>query len=142
MADKALPKQDDENVYDVEKIVKRRKKGDDYEYYIKWLGYPSAQNTWEPPENIIDKCLITDFNQKAESKAFHSNEDDAKAGDEPKNQDNSAQHHAGHHFHAKSKSIAIITQLENGQIVMTSSSLNNPDSLTDPAHGTIRKTAQ
>ena len=31
------------------------------EYMIKWVGYPSADNTWEPEENIFDQRLIDAF---------------------------------------------------------------------------------
>ena len=119
------------DVYRAEKIVKRRKKRNDYQYFVKWHGYDSDQNTWEPPENIIDKNLLSDFINKASSKRVDFDENDAQDGDEPeesnakpKNADNSIQqqsssqkkkkkkdkrerHHEGHYHHAKSKIIAI-----------------------------------
>jgi Integrase core domain/Chromo (CHRromatin Organisation MOdifier) domain len=44
-----------EQVYKIEKIVKRRKrKGHPPEVLIKWLGYPDSANTWEPATSVID----------------------------------------------------------------------------------------
>ena len=35
--------------YEVEHIVNHRKKPNgDYELYIKWVGFPHSDNTWEP----------------------------------------------------------------------------------------------
>ena len=37
--------------YVVEKIIKMKKtQGKNY-YLVKWAGYPSSDNTWEPEEN-------------------------------------------------------------------------------------------
>ncbi|KAJ3012899.1 hypothetical protein HKX48_006019 [Thoreauomyces humboldtii] len=50
-----------EEVYEFEKILgHRRTKGKDY-FFIKWKGYPSEQNTWEPAEHIGEKELIDEF---------------------------------------------------------------------------------
>ncbi|VDH96760.1 Hypothetical predicted protein [Mytilus galloprovincialis] len=43
------PQQD---IYDVERILKCRKRGNIKQYLIKWQGYSSSQNTWEPSNNI------------------------------------------------------------------------------------------
>ncbi|EAR90777.2 chromodomain protein (macronuclear) [Tetrahymena thermophila SB210] len=47
---------DDENEqnenYIVEKIIKKRIKNKKCEYYVKWQGYPSNKNTWEPLSNL------------------------------------------------------------------------------------------
>ena len=37
-------KQDD--VFDIEKILKRRGKGENVQYLVKWLGYPNKFNSW------------------------------------------------------------------------------------------------
>ncbi|XP_054260104.1 uncharacterized protein LOC128984764 isoform X3 [Macrosteles quadrilineatus] len=44
----------EEEEFVVEKIVSRRYniKKKHYEYLLKWEGYPSEQNTWEPAENL------------------------------------------------------------------------------------------
>jgi len=36
----------DEDYFDVEKILKTRRRGGRIEYLVKWLGYPSKFNSW------------------------------------------------------------------------------------------------
>lgn len=43
-------KQDD--VYEVEKILKKRGRGDNVQYLVKWLGYPTKFNSWVPASEI------------------------------------------------------------------------------------------
>lgn len=51
----------DEEVFQVEKILgKRREHGVD-KYLIKWQGYSKAHNTWEPKANILDPNLVALF---------------------------------------------------------------------------------
>ena len=40
--------------YVVEKIVDKRTRNGRQEYLLKWKGYSSAENTWEPKENVTD----------------------------------------------------------------------------------------
>jgi hypothetical protein len=48
-------------VYQVEKILDvRRGKGKDVQYLIKWKGWASKHNTWEPVEHL-HQALIDDF---------------------------------------------------------------------------------
>ena len=42
-----------DNFYNIEKILKRRKIHNRLEYKIKWEGYPLSQSTWEPLENLV-----------------------------------------------------------------------------------------
>ena len=51
----------------VEAVVgKKMKKGEAW-YLIKWEGYGSSENTWEPFENIADFCdLVTAFEVSGE----------------------------------------------------------------------------
>lgn len=47
--------QDDGNdEWEVEKIITHRGKGPDKEYLVKWLDYPSSENTWEPVTNLTN----------------------------------------------------------------------------------------
>jgi hypothetical protein len=44
---------EDDDVYEVEKIVKHRKTTNGVmQYFIKWKGYPSNENTWEDADNM------------------------------------------------------------------------------------------
>src|ERR1700678_3748546 len=36
-----------EEVYEVESIIKHRRRGRGHQYYIKWKGYPITEATWE-----------------------------------------------------------------------------------------------
>lgn len=51
----------DSNVYTAEKILSKRYHNGVTQYHIKWKGYSSRDNTWEPAENIIDPKLIETF---------------------------------------------------------------------------------
>uniref|UniRef100_A0A0G4IAV6 Chromo domain-containing protein n=1 Tax=Chromera velia CCMP2878 TaxID=1169474 RepID=A0A0G4IAV6_9ALVE len=56
----SLPQQEEE-LYRVEKLVDARKwEGKNY-YLVKWDGYPSSDNTWEPEVNV----LVDDDNSNA-----------------------------------------------------------------------------
>ena len=67
-------KEDSENdessegeVFEVEEILKKRnsrKNKGKIEYFVKWKGYSSKSNTWEPKENILDPLLIQNFKEK------------------------------------------------------------------------------
>jgi hypothetical protein len=47
--------QEEENEFEVEKILKRRSdQGRHQEFLVKWKGYPTSENTWEPEENLIN----------------------------------------------------------------------------------------
>ncbi|XP_012564927.1 heterochromatin protein 1-like [Hydra vulgaris] len=62
----------DSDIYKTEKIIKKRTRGGKIQYLIKWEGYPSSQNTWEPEENIFDPQVIQKYiNSKKTSKSVH-----------------------------------------------------------------------
>ena len=54
---------DNKSIFRAEKILKRRKRKGKTQYYVKWLGYPEEQSTWEPEDNIYDKSLVEMFEQ-------------------------------------------------------------------------------
>ena len=53
-----------ENLYTVEKILSKRIVNGKVLYYLKWLGYPESENTWEPEENLECPSLIYDFEKQ------------------------------------------------------------------------------
>ena len=42
-------------VFEIEKILDRRKSGRSFQYLIKWQGYSEEENSWEPRTNILGK---------------------------------------------------------------------------------------
>ena len=47
----------------VERIVGKRKRKGRVEYEIKWKGYPSSENTWEPRQQLLDDGFEDEINQ-------------------------------------------------------------------------------
>ena len=43
-----------DDVYRVEKILRKRKRKGIVEYFVKWKGYPDKFNSWEPESNILN----------------------------------------------------------------------------------------
>jgi Chromo (CHRromatin Organisation MOdifier) domain len=43
-----------EEVYEIETILKHRKRGRGYQYFIKWWGYPISDASWEPEHAFSD----------------------------------------------------------------------------------------
>ena len=44
----------EDNVFEVEKILAHRTRNNGKEYLVKWLGYPDSDNTWEPDTNLTN----------------------------------------------------------------------------------------
>ena len=44
----------EDDVYEVEKILKTRGKGKNKEVFVKWLGYPAKFNSWIPASKVKD----------------------------------------------------------------------------------------
>ncbi|KAG7274899.1 hypothetical protein CRUP_018535 [Coryphaenoides rupestris] len=54
-----------EQVYDAECILNKRGK---LEFLVKWRGWSSKDNSWEPQKNILDPRLLAAFNKKEQEK--------------------------------------------------------------------------
>ncbi|XP_018023425.1 chromobox protein homolog 2-like isoform X2 [Hyalella azteca] len=52
-----------ERVYAAECILKKRQRRGRLEYLVKWKGWSSKHNTWEPSENILDGRLLEAFEE-------------------------------------------------------------------------------
>ncbi len=65
-------------VYEVERILERRRKKGDFEYKVKWKGY-AADNTWEPQRHLEDcgcKTLLQEFNTAYDKRDVHSHHEE------------------------------------------------------------------
>ena len=62
----------EEDVYEVEKILNKKRFGKEWKYKIKWVGYPDDQCTWEPKDNLHNEMLKDferEFSLKEKNKA-------------------------------------------------------------------------
>ena len=51
-----------EEVYEVELILKHRRRGRTYQYYVKWWGYPISNASWELENSFsTDGDLLTQY---------------------------------------------------------------------------------
>ena len=50
-----------EDEYEMEKIVNHKKEDGKLYYLIKWKGYESHENTWEPEYHILDPKFLRDY---------------------------------------------------------------------------------
>ena len=52
------------DVFNVEKILRKRVVDGRTEYLLKWEGFSEKENTWEPKENIFSQEMLEDFEEK------------------------------------------------------------------------------
>lgn len=60
----------DENLYEVEEILDRRKVGHRIEYLVKWLDFGSEHNSWEKAKNMCCPSMIEEFEFIHSSREF------------------------------------------------------------------------
>lgn len=53
-----------ERVFAAEALLQRKKFKGKIKYLVKWKGWSSEHNTWEPEENILDQRLLDAFERK------------------------------------------------------------------------------
>ena len=52
-----------QEVYNVETILRHRKRGCRYQYYVKWEGYPITEASWEPEGSFSnDSDVLNQYN--------------------------------------------------------------------------------
>lgn len=64
----------EDEVYEVEEIVDHRKKNGKLQYFLKWVGYSSSENTWEFEENLECPDLVKDYWKKKGNEKIKKNE--------------------------------------------------------------------
>lgn len=63
-------------IFKVEKILDRHRLDDGrMEYFLKWLGFPSSENSWEPENNLNCYKMIKAFNKKMNRKERKKDDD-------------------------------------------------------------------
>jgi len=59
-----LPQTTFEDKYEVEEILKRKGKGRNVKYLVKWKGYDETESTWETPTSLKNaQELVDEFNR-------------------------------------------------------------------------------
>ena len=53
----------EKELFMVERILGQRERKGKLEYHIKWLGYDTSHNSWEPHDNILDSKLTEAWKQ-------------------------------------------------------------------------------
>jgi hypothetical protein len=54
-------------LYEVEAILKHRRRHGSLHYYLKWKGYPESENTWEAESNLTCPDLLAAYWQSQQS---------------------------------------------------------------------------
>eukprot|EP00118_Oscarella_pearsei_P025748 m.308701 g.308701 ORF g.308701 m.308701 type:complete len:183 (+) comp44537_c0_seq1:87-635(+) len=58
---RSLERESDDGVFQVEKVVAHRTKDEEIEYFLKWKGYSSSMNTWEPSGHMNCPGLVREY---------------------------------------------------------------------------------
>lgn len=58
-----------DDIFEVEKLLNRRKEKGKTLYRVKWLGYDMKEATWEPVENLSDVMeMVFELDEKLDKK--------------------------------------------------------------------------
>ncbi|GBP19811.1 Chromobox protein homolog 5 [Eumeta japonica] len=63
-------KSEDEEEYEVEKVIDSKKVKGKIHYLIRWKGYGADSDTWEPENTLSCPDLIAKFNEEVEAVRF------------------------------------------------------------------------
>ncbi|CAL8302678.1 unnamed protein product [Lota lota] len=55
-------------VFDAECILSKRPRKGKFEYLVKWRGWSSKHNSWEPEDNILDPRLLAAFHKREQER--------------------------------------------------------------------------
>jgi len=58
------PNEENDDIFEVERILDFETRGRKRWYYIKWKGYGEEDNSWEPEKNIIDKTMLAEYHRQ------------------------------------------------------------------------------
>ena len=59
-----VEEEQNDEIYSVEKIISKKVVNGKTQYLLKWKGYDSDENTWEPEENLDCQDLLEEFNKR------------------------------------------------------------------------------
>ena len=76
----------EEEEYEVEKVVDKRIHKGKVEYLLKWKGYPSDENTWEPEDSLDCPELLQEYerNRAREKKPVEVKKEKKEKRKEPR----------------------------------------------------------
>jgi hypothetical protein len=126
---------DGEEEYKVEKILDMKQKGRGHKmhYLIKWKGYPTSDNSWEPVENVQAKDLIKGVQRGAKKARQGQSKELIKGRHEEQQEKKFPSIHSYHILHTPSPFILYFNPLTLSVKMSTTSSsfeLVYPDSLS------------
>ena len=82
-APREVEEEQEDEVFSVEKIVSKKVVGGKTQYLLKWKGYDSDENTWEPEENLDCQDLLEEFNRRTATTAKPTASSSSSSSDGP-----------------------------------------------------------
>ena len=79
----------EDDYYEVEKIVDKRKFKGKMQYFVKWKNYPSSTNTWEPMSHLKNvNDLVEEYENELKGKDEREQEEEKKEKEKKKKEKN------------------------------------------------------